>query len=107
LPASFFCVSNNHEWDAVMTPLNRAHRAHSACDYNRAAIETGARCGCFYCQEIFSPTETPIKEWTDYQRTAICPLCGIDSVISSVDIPEILDKQFLETMNQKWFGNLT
>jgi len=81
-----------------------AHHAHAASSYNQAAIETGATCGCFYCRRIFSPTEKPIKEWTDYQRTELCPYCGIDSIVSSADIPEIGDKVFVEAMNQEWFA---
>jgi hypothetical protein len=87
-----------------MTPISLAHRAHPASNFNRAAIETGALCGCFYCEKVFSPDDQPIKMWTDYRRTAMCPYCGIDSVISSADIPEITNEAFLRIMNKKWFG---
>jgi len=83
-----------------------AHRAHAASSFNRAAIETGARCGCFYCVKVFSPKETPIKEWIDYQRTALCPFCSIDSVVSSADIEKVTEVGFLKLMEAKWFGDL-
>jgi hypothetical protein len=41
----------------------------------------GARCGCFYCKSIFAPSK--IVEWVDDDDTALCPFCGIDSVIGS------------------------
>jgi hypothetical protein len=57
-------------------------------------------CGCFSCLKIFAPTE--IKEWVDEDKTAICPYCGIASIISeSSKIP--ITKDFLEEMNNYWF----
>ena len=60
-------------------------------------------CGCFYCERNFKPTE--IEEWIDKNiqtgETAICPKCGIDSVLSS-KFP-IGDKLFLSEMNLLWF----
>jgi hypothetical protein len=35
-------------------------------------------------------------------QTAICPKCGIDSVVSS-DLP-ITDEIFLDEMNKYWFS---
>lgn len=40
-----------------------------------------AFCGCYYCCRTFSASE--IKEWTDRGETALCPKCGIDSVVVS------------------------
>ena len=36
-------------------------------------------CGCFYFITTFRPID--IIEWTDDKQTALCPNCGIDSVI--------------------------
>jgi hypothetical protein len=80
------------------------HCAHRASMFNRASIETGATCGCFFCCKVFSPTEYPIKEWTDYQRTALCPFCRIDSIVSSADIKWANDEGFLRAMEKKWFS---
>lgn len=63
-------------------------------------------CGCFYCLAIFSPAE--ITEWVvdkrgDPRGTALCPKCGIDSVIGeSSGFP--ITKDFLSEMNKHWFG---
>jgi hypothetical protein len=59
-------------------------------------------CGCFYCEKTFYPIE--IIEWikeTDSNETAMCPKCGIDSVLS--EKYPILDKTFLSEMNKLWF----
>jgi hypothetical protein len=58
-------------------------------------------CGCFYCLRIFDPYE--IEEWIeDEEDTALCPYCGIDSVIGeSAGYP--LTGAFLEEMQRYWF----
>lgn len=77
--------------------------AHKHCSSHRNEILSSDRCGCFYCLQVFSPSE--IEEWIEEDikggETAICPKCGIDSVLGS-KFP-IEDKQFLEEMNSKWF----
>ena len=70
---------------------------------NRKALEQSEFCACFYCLESFSPTE--ITEWTDSNdSTAMCPKCGIDSVLGSAQGFK-LDQEFLSKMNKKWFGD--
>jgi hypothetical protein len=62
-------------------------------------------CGCFYCRAIHPPSE--ITEWVDEDpagggQTALCPRCGIDSVIGdSSGFPVTLE--FLEEMHRCWF----
>jgi hypothetical protein len=69
--------------------------------YNRAALEKDKVCGCYCCETIFSPTE--INEWCcesarGDEVTALCPNCGIDSVIAeSSGYP--ITPDFLKTMN--------
>ena len=56
----------------------------------------------FYCLKIFSPKE--IKEWLgdEPELIAVCPYCGIDSIIGeSIAYP--LTKEFLKKMHQAWF----
>ena len=53
----------------------------------------------------YSPRE--IEEWVDADetgegQTALCPRCGIDSVIGSASGYPIT-KEFLEAMNRRWF----
>ena len=81
-------------------------KAHKFSNNNMEKLKNDKLCGCFYCLEIYSPSE--INEWiiTDNDRerhgTAICPHCGIDSVIGeSSGYP--ITKFFLNKMNKYWF----
>lgn len=75
--------------------------AHKSSSSHKIEILTTELCGCFYCGQTFLPTE--IKEWIEEKigETAICPKCGIDSVLSS-KFP-ITDNVFLDEMNKYWF----
>lgn len=79
--------------------------AHNASTFNKDIV-LDTKCGCFHCLEIFSPSE--IEEWCcevedGEEVTAICPHCGIDSVIGeSSGFP--ISRDFLQLMRQKWFG---
>ena len=74
--------------------------AHRYSIYHRAELEKDEKCGCFFCLTIFSPKE--IKKWVDEGDTAICPYCGIDSIIGeSSGFP--ITKEFLEKMQKRWF----
>ena len=71
-----------------------------AASYNNEQLEGALLCGCFYCLEVFSPTE--IDDWCDGGETAICPHCGVDSIISG-DSGYPITKEFLELMHGRWF----
>lgn len=78
--------------------------AHKRSIFHRDEIEQSSDCGCFYCLEIFPPTE--ILDWVDQGdprgQTALCPKCGIDSVIGSASgFP--IEKNFLREMHRHWF----
>lgn len=55
--------------------LKDAHR-HSF--QNAKELEYSKLCGCFYCLKIYS--SKIINEYTE-DKTAVCPYCGVDSVI--------------------------
>lgn len=63
--------------------------------YNRKELEKANNCGCFYCKKLYNPKE--IKEWCDNKQTAICPYCGIDSVIVNPT------QEDLEMLNKYYF----
>ena len=68
--------------------------------YNKDSLEKSDLCGCYYCGRIYSPKE--IVEWTDGgQITAICPHCGIDTVLAAENEGTNLD--VLEAMHQYYF----
>jgi hypothetical protein len=59
-------------------------------------------CGCFHCISIFPVAD--IKEMVvekDGFRTAICPICGIDSVLGDASVE--ITAELLETMNGLYF----
>ena len=80
--------------------------AHNFCNNHMAALKADMKCGCFCCLTIFDPAE--ITEWIiedndcDRYGTAICPYCGIDSIIGeSSGYP--ITPEFLSKMNEYWF----
>ena len=49
---------------------------------NRARVMQTSECGCFYCLATFPSTD--VRDWCDDGETALCPRCGIDSVLAGV-----------------------
>jgi hypothetical protein len=77
---------------------------------HRHMIERADVCGCFYCGAIFPSRE--IDTWCDDPEdgvsptagtTALCPRCGIDSVLPD-NIPGIvLNAELLAAMREHFF----
>ena len=77
--------------------------AHKASYANKRRLSVPQECGCYYCMKTFSSED--IEDWSVDQPdwTAVCPYCGIDSVIGENDgYP--LTNDFLEEMYKEWFG---
>ena len=79
---------------------------------HRAEILSSEICGCFHCLATFKPGA--IEEWVDWPpdtpdgqenalgTTAMCPICGIDSVIGAASgYP--MTNEFLVRMQKHWF----
>ena len=79
--------------------LNAAHQRSSL---HSLELKASDACGCFYCRKIFAPTD--ITEWVDDEDTALCPKCGIDSVIGSRSGYPVTSTDFLKAMHAHWFG---
>ena len=75
--------------------------AHAHCNQNRSELQQSTLCGCFHCLAIYRPTE--IHEWVDEGRCALCPGCGIDSVLGDRSGYPITP-EFLRAMEVRWFG---
>ena len=74
---------------------------HKESSNHREVLNKRLLCGCFFCCKTYHPSE--IKEWTDAQQTALCPKCGVDSVIPlAVGGPD--NKTILEEMFEYWFN---
>ncbi len=75
--------------------------AHQHSSNNRDALTASVEVGCFYCCEVYPPSL--VNDWTDEGATAMCPKCGIDSVIGDASGFPVTDKAFLKAMNEVWF----
>lgn len=77
--------------------------AHKFSSENRDQLGKSELCGCFHCLRVYKPEL--ITDWTidnEQEITAICPYCGIDSVLpSTAGYP--LTPDFLSKMHNYWF----
>lgn len=75
--------------------------AHKESSYHRDALRDSELCGCFYCQDVFDYKN--INDWCDNENTALCPSCGVDSVIGSASgFP--MTQEFLKAMQAYYFN---
>jgi hypothetical protein len=90
----------------MSTAKEPAHiAAHRHSSNHRSEVLQSDTCGCFCCLEIYRPSD--IIEWVDDKdgigTTAICPRCGIDSVLGAGSGYPIT-RAFLEQMEAYWFS---
>lgn len=74
---------------------------------NKELIKKSNNCGCYYCKSMLKPSEVKYMEEIDGYYTAICPNCGIDSVLDDKSVEnfqEELNEEFLERLNKKAFN---
>lgn len=58
---------------------------------NKKILNMAKWCMCFHCVTRFKFDK--IKEFCDSGRTALCPHCGVDSVLDDVDRDVLIDLQ--------------
>lgn len=65
---------------------------------NRSSVNISKMCGCYHCLKLFKS-----KKVVEYTRsgTAMCPHCGVDSVLSDAQVT--LTKDLLRAMSVHWF----
>ena len=75
---------------------------HKKSDNNRKELLASEIAGCFYCLSTFNPLT--IKEWIDDNQTALCPNCGIDSVIANPVFSKLreMEKHFFGRFNSSY-----
>lgn len=80
----------------------KEYRLHSVD--NEIEIVKSQRCGCYFCHSIFSARS--VKDWLSDERgvSAICPECGMDTVLGDASGIQI-DKQLLKNMSKQYFGD--
>lgn len=66
---------------------------------NKVYIENSENCACYFCLKKFEPKD--IEKWIDCGETALCPKCGVDSVVG--DSVVLLDSEFLKKASTYWF----
>ena len=89
---------------------------HNKSTMNRHAIESSDQIGCFCCERIWDPLEFPIKNWIDDHpttrqpsagedgnATALCPFCGIDSIVAKLSVGKVT-VYMLDQLERYWFG---
>lgn len=81
----------------VQQALKDIHR-HSF--KNREEIQSSVLCHCFACKEASASSH--VTEWADDGDTALCPRCGIDSVIGDASGFE-MTPALLQQMSTFWF----
>ncbi len=74
--------------------------AHKHSSRHRKEIESSSTCGCFYCLATYPPSA--ISDWCDGGETALCPRCGVDSVIGDAS-GYALGGDLLHRMKSHWF----
>ena len=67
---------------------------------NEENLKNSSKAGCYYCKKIYDASE--VLEFLEGERTALCPKCGIDSVIPS-NSPIELTSSNLNKLNKHWF----
>lgn len=104
--------------DVDLNRWKNKHRSESGygsyATHNYKQIKASTECGCVYCMERFDPSL--VIEWIDrvipttkkeetnvFMYTAICPLCGIDTVIPNGSIKYTDDD--LKRWHKEGFGN--
>lgn len=75
-------------------------KAHKESSNHRNILRNSDLCGCFYCLDTF--VYKNIEDWCDNESTALCPNCGIDSVIGSASGFSVTE-DFLCAMKKYWF----
>jgi Zn finger protein HypA/HybF involved in hydrogenase expression len=66
---------------------------------NKEEIAFSKKAGCYHCLELFETKE--IKEYTDEEKTAICPKCHTDTVLAETVFD--LSKENLKKAKEYWF----
>ncbi len=79
---------------------------HKQSSHHRATVLASSVCRCFHCCARFAPSE--IRRWVDSDpkglgATALCPKCGVDSVLGDACGAELSD-ELVRAMRARWFG---
>ena len=65
--------------------------------HNKEAIKNAKMVSCYFCCNVYPSSR--IKHFVDGGATAICPICGIDSVLNGV-----VPKKELRDLSRRMFS---
>lgn len=68
---------------------------------NRADLAAGGQCGCFHCLRTFP--SVAIAQYLEKEGTALCPHCGVDSILAERSLPCPLSLDLLRVMREEFF----
>lgn len=68
---------------------------------NKDALGKSKYAACYYCQQVFLANE--VVEFLEVENTALCPKCGIDSVLPDTSGYEFTKENLLE-LHKFWFS---
>ena len=95
--------SDKNDWlpeDGMVDIDDGFKRLHKLSIRNRELLKVEGGGCCFSCFEYVAyipdgPTGSyGIKDWTDNGQTAICPCCGIDSILPGILKPALLQEMY-------------
>lgn len=75
-------------------------KLHTYSTHNKSAVIVSQKCYCFYCLSHIDPKE--IETYIDDGKTALCPKCGIDSILPN-SAAGTVDEDTLKEMQKYWF----
>lgn len=84
---------------------NLLKTAHAMSLCNEKQLKKAKKCGCFHCGKIFSPKEIENYAIDPLGKTAVCPHCGVDSVLADGPVP--VTETLLADMRKHWFSSET
>lgn len=76
-------------------------KLHQYCTNNKKLISKANKCYCFFCMKEMKSEE--IVDYLSVEETAICPYCGIDSIIPD-SINDEVNITIIKEMNKYWFN---
>jgi hypothetical protein len=68
---------------------------------NKDSVKNSKKCGCFNCCQTFDSSKVT-KFTSDEEHSAICPLCGHDTVLPDFDVK--LSDNLLNDMYEEYIG---
>jgi hypothetical protein len=82
--------------------------AHRLSFQNETSVKASINCGCFHCLQIYPSSFVTTSNFisdTNGFLTAICPHCGLDSVIGDSK-GLVITVDFLRLMNSHYFDGI-